>query len=129
MVIVDTWQYTPFVFLVLLAGIQSIPRELYEAAMVDGASRLQIFRGITLPLLMPHIKVIILLRLIDTFKIFTKPALLTGGGPGDATETLTLFFYKEAFKFFELGLGATVSVIMTIIVGAMSLVYLKRARL
>lgn len=129
MVIVDTWQYTPFVFLVLLAGLQSIPRELYEAAMVDGASRFDIFKNITLPLLMPHIKVVVLLRIIDTFKIFTKPALLTGGGPGDATETLTLFFYKEAFRFFELGIGATVSVIMTIVVGILSLIYIKRVRL
>ena len=128
-VIVDTWQYTPFVFLVLLAGLQSIPRELYEAAMVDGAGKVARFKNVTLPLLRPFIMVVILLRVIDTFKIFTKPALITGGGPGDATETLTLYFYKEAFKFFKLGIGSAAAVIMTIIVGVMSIIYLLKVRM
>ena len=128
-VIVDTWQYTPFVFLVLLAGLQSIPKELYEAAMVDGAGKAARFRNVTLPLLRPFIMVVVLLRVIDTFKIFTKPALITGGGPGDATETLTLYFYKEAFKFFKLGIGSAAAVIMTIIVGVMSIIYLLKVRM
>ncbi|OYT61948.1 MAG: sugar ABC transporter permease [Thermofilum sp. ex4484_15] len=128
-VIVDTWQYTPFVFLVLLAGLQSIPRELYEAAMIDGAGKFDRFKNVTLPLLKPFIMVVILLRVIDTFKIFTKPALITGGGPGDATETLTLYFYKEAFKFFKLGIGSAAAVIMTVIVGVVSLVYLLKVKM
>ena len=127
-VIVDTWQYTPFVFLVLLAGLQSIPKELYEAAMIDGAGRVSLFKNITLPLLRPFIAIVILLRIIDTFKIFTKPALITGGGPGDATETLTFFFYKESFKFLKLGIGSAAAMLMTVIIGLFSLIYIIKIK-
>ncbi|MCW0134129.1 sugar ABC transporter permease [Burkholderia pseudomallei] len=82
--LVDVWQWTPMAFLIVLAGLQSIPQELYEAARTDGASEWQCLRDITLPLAAPQIGLALLLRSIDTFKLFDKVYALTGGGPGNA---------------------------------------------
>ena len=88
-VLTDIWQWTPFVFLVILASLQSIPLEIYESAQVEGASYVQSLRYITLPLLRPALALVLLLRTIDTFRVFDKMYVLTGGGPGNATETIT----------------------------------------
>ncbi|UCG94379.1 MAG: sugar ABC transporter permease [Candidatus Aerophobus sp.] len=124
-VLVDIWQWTPLAFLVLCAGLQGIPREIYEAAQIDGAGRVQIFSNITLPLLKQHILLVILLRTIDTFRIFDKVYALTGGGPGISTETITYYIYREGFKFFNLGYASAASVIMLLLTTIISAVYIK----
>ena len=123
-VLVEIWQWTPLSFLILMAGLQSIPSELYEAARVDGANRLRLFRYITLPLLKQQVLLVILLRSIDTFRVFDKVYALTGGGPGNATETISLYIYREGFNYFHLDRAAAASVVMLLIVTAISAVYI-----
>jgi multiple sugar transport system permease protein len=123
-VLVDIWQWAPMSFLILLAGLQSIPRELYEAAKVDGANRSRLFWYITLPLLRHHVLLVILLRSIDTFRIFDKVYALTGGGPGNATETISFYIYREGFTYFHIDRAAAASVIMLLIVTTISAIYI-----
>ena len=123
-VLVEIWQWTPLSFLILMAGLQSIPPELYEAARVDGASRLRLFRHITLPLLKQQVLLVILLRSIDTFRVFDKVYALTGGSPGNATETISLYIYREGFNYFHLDRAAAASVVMLLIVTAISALYI-----
>ena len=103
---IDVWQWTPFVVLVMLAGLMSLPREPFEAAVMDGARPVQILRDITLPLLRPIIALVVLLRGIDAFKEFDKVFILTGGGPGTSTELLSIYTYRMNFKDWDLGYGA-----------------------
>ncbi len=114
--IVDIWQWTPFVFLVALAGLQGLPEDLYEAARVDGGSSLQLFYFITLPLMTPILWLILLLRLVEAFKVFDIPASLTLGGPGRATELYSLFTYRAALRFFDHGFAATQGFLLLFIV-------------
>lgn len=123
LVLVDLWQTAPLTFLIMLAGLQSIQPETYEAARMDGASPRQILLTITLPLMMPHIMLAGLLRSIDSFKIFDKVYALTGGGPGQATETLSMYVYKLGFKFFDVGLASAAAVIMIVVAGLLAAVY------
>jgi multiple sugar transport system permease protein len=123
-VLVEIWQWTPFSFLVLLAGLQGIPPEFYEAAKVDGATRARLFWHVTLPLLRQHVLLVILLRSIDTFRIFDKVYALTGGGPGNATETISLYIYREGFMYFHIDRASAASVVMLIIVAAISAIYI-----
>ena len=123
LVLVDLWQTAPLTFLILLAGLQSIQPETYEAARMDGASPVQILLTITLPLLVPHMLLAALLRSIDSFKIFDKVYALTGGGPGQATETLSMYVYKLGFRFFDVGLASTAAVVMVIVAGLLASVY------
>lgn len=123
LVLVDLWQTAPLTFLILLAGLQSIQPEIYEAARMDGASSRQILFTITLPLLGPHMLLAALLRSIDSFKIFDKVYALTGGGPGQATETLSMYVYKLGFKFFDVGLASAAAVVMVVIAGLLAAVY------
>ena len=109
---IDVWQWTPFITLALFAGLQALPVTPFRAAAVDGASGWPTFRYLTLPMLLPLIAVLFLLRLIDTFKIFDTVYLLTGGGPEDATETISLYLYKQVFSFFEVGRAAAAAVII-----------------
>ena len=126
LVLVDVWQTVPLAFLILLAGLQSIEPEIYEAARMDGAGPRRIFLDITLPLLMPHIVLAALLRSIDSFKIFDKVYALTGGGPGQATETLSMYVYRLGFRFFDVGLASAVAIIMVVIAGLLASVYAAR---
>lgn len=126
LVLVDIWQTTPLTFLILLAGLQSIDPEIYHAALIDGASPRRILLTITLPLLMPHILLAALLRAIDSFKIFDKVYALTGGGPGQATETLSMYIYRLGFKFFDVGLASASAVVMVILAGMLALIYALR---
>jgi multiple sugar transport system permease protein len=107
--LIDVWQWTPFVTLVLLAGLMSLPREPYEAAVMDGAGPLRIFKDMTLPLLRPIIALVLLLRGIDAFKEFDKVFIMTGGGPGTATELLSIYAYRVSFRSWDLGYGAAVA--------------------
>ena len=114
--ILDIWQWTPFVFLVSLAALQGLPLDLYEAADVDGASNWQSFWRITLPLMMPTLWLILLLRLVEAFKIFDIPTSLTLGGPGRATEVYSLFTYRTALRFFDHGYAAAQGFLLLVIV-------------
>jgi multiple sugar transport system permease protein len=115
-VAMDIWQWTPFVTLVLLAGMLSLPREPFEAAIMDGASRLRILWDITLPLLRPIIGLVLLLRSIDAFKEFDKVFILTGGGPGTATELLSIYTYRVNFRDWDLGYGAVCAFMVYLVV-------------
>ncbi|WP_026960078.1 carbohydrate ABC transporter permease [Aliagarivorans taiwanensis] len=124
--LVDTWQWTPMAFLIILAGLQSIPKDISEAAMVDGARPLRAFMHITLPLIQKQVMLAFLLRSIDTFKLFDKVYVMTGGGPGNATETLSMFVYKYGFRFFNLGMASASALVMLLISMAMTLLYARK---
>ena len=124
-VAVDVWQWTPFVVMIFLAAIIGMPREPFEAAIIDGATRWQIFRRITLPLLRPIIGVVLLLRLTDAFKVFDQVFIMTGGGPGAATELLTIFAYKVNFVFWNLGYGSAVVALLFFISFVMTFATMK----
>ncbi len=120
-VTVDVWQWTPFVILVLYAALQSLPKEPYEAAQIDGASRTQIFMHITLPLLGPALTIVFFLRLVEVFKIFDVVYGLTGGGPGISTQSITYYTYDVSMKWFSLGYGSALSYFILIIILAITI--------
>lgn len=122
---VDVWQWTPFVFLVLLAGLQAIPQEPYEAALIDGSSRWQTFRHVTLPLLKPAILIVLLLRTMDLLRVFDQIFILTEGGPGFATETISLYIYRAAFRFFDFGYAAAMSFVLLALTNVISAFYIR----
>ena len=126
-IIGDTWQWTPFVFIVLLAAIESLDQEVHEAALVDGASRWQSFRTITMPALLPVTTTIILIRLIEGFKIIDMPNILLGGGPGTATQSLTLQAYID-WNTLNLGRSAAVAYLLLILVTVVATVYVSFVR-
>jgi multiple sugar transport system permease protein len=122
----DIWQATPFVFLLLLAGLQAMPSDPFEAAAIDGATPWQIFRTITLPLLRPTLFVVLLLRTIDAARVFDKIFVMTnGGGPGTATETLTMSIYKTAFIQFDFGYAAGLSFLFQILLVILGTIYVR----
>jgi multiple sugar transport system permease protein len=106
------WKASSFMALILLAGLQTIPRSLYEAAEVDGATRWQQFREITLPMLVPSIFVALIFRTITAFQTFDIPFAMTGGGPGDSTETLSMYIYKTTLDFLDFGYGSALAALM-----------------
>lgn len=124
----DVWHWTPFMFLLSLSALQTVPRELYEAADVDGASAWQSLRLITLPLVRDSLVVACILRAIEAFEIFAEPFVMTGGGPGRATETVSLHIYKSAFTFFEMGHAGAMIAVCVILVGALYSIYLRHVR-
>ena len=126
--LVDVWEWTPMVVLITLAGLASLPTDPFEAAVIDGASTLQVIRRITLPLLVPTILVAALLRLIDALKTFDIIYTMTGGGPGFSSETLNVFAYQQAFLYFSFGYASSVLIVFFAIVLAISLTftYLRR---
>jgi len=109
LVLIDVWQTTPFSFVMLFAGLQSLPREPYEAAYLEGANWHQRLRYLTVPLLKPVIIVVILIRIMDAFRIFDTIYILTGGGPGNATESVSTFTYRIAFQYFNTGYASALS--------------------
>ena len=111
-ILVDIWEWTPFLFLLLSAGLQAIPHEPIEAARIDGASAWQILRDVTLPLLKPTILLALLLRAMDLVRIFDQIFILTQGGPGTATETASLYIYRTAFRFSNFGYAAAMSFVL-----------------
>ena len=124
--IVDIWQWTPFVALILYSGLQSLPVEPYESAVVDGANGWQIFVNLTLPLLRPMIIIALLLRSIDSLKIFDTIYVLTRGGPGNATETLSLHIYRLAFEHLGyIGRSSAVAVLLLFITTVLCTSFLK----
>ena len=107
LMIIEIWEWTPMVMLIVLAGLAGLPREVYESAQLDGAGKFQLFRKITLPLLRPTLIVTALLRLIDALKTFDIIYATTQGGPLQASETVNLLAYKSIFSYFKMGRGAT----------------------
>ncbi|MBS3943254.1 MAG: sugar ABC transporter permease, partial [Dethiobacter sp.] len=108
-VLTDIWQWTPLMFLILFVGLQAIPEEFNEAAKIDGASGWQLFKYITLPLLAPAIVAAVLFRTIEAFKIVDTIFIMTGGGPGLSTESLTLFAYISGLRIFDIAYGSAIS--------------------
>lgn len=123
---VDIWEWTPFMFLAMLAALQALPPELFESAGVDGASAWQMFRGITLPLITPVIVTIALIRAIDAFKLFELVFGITGAGPGSATESLSYYVYLIGMKWFKLGQGSAVSWLFLFVLIVLALVLISR---
>jgi multiple sugar transport system permease protein len=125
---VDAWWQTAFVFIIILAGLQSLPREPIEAAQVDGANGWQTFFQVKLPMLRPVLLTVLIFRTIDTLKVFDIIFGTTGGGPQLATEVMQTFAYREAFSFLQMSEGMTVMVIFSVIILAICLVYIRLDR-
>jgi multiple sugar transport system permease protein len=125
-VIIDIWQWTPFAFIMMQAAMGSIPEEIFEAAQIDGASYAKTVFTITLPILSDQIMLLIMLRTIDTFKLFGKVYALTQGGPGNSTETLSYYIYREGFSYFNLGKASTASIYVLLVVAGISLIYIRK---
>ena len=128
MVIVSVWKTSSFMALNILAGLQSIPRDLYEAGRMDGMSRWQEFREITLPLLKGSIMVALIIRSMDALRTFELPFSLTDGGPDSATETLSLYAYKVIFEFVEFNAGSAIVVVQFAVIFSLSLLYIFTLR-
>lgn len=125
--LIDIWQWTPFAFLLLYAALQAIPRSQYEAARVDGAGGWKIFAHITLTHLWPGLLLVVLLRTIDTFRLFDKVNILTGGGPANSTTTVTQYIYRHGVYNLQFGYSAAASIIMVLLVLAFSIAYILRS--
>ncbi len=123
----DIWQWTPFMFIILLAALEGVSRETIEASQVDGANRIQLFRHIIFPEVVPVSTTVILIRMIEAFKIIDLPNILTGGGPGTATETLTLQAYTE-WRSSDLGGSAAIAYLLLIVVTFCALVFVNFIR-
>lgn len=123
--IADIWQWTPFVMMGVVAALHSLSPEPYEAAMIDGNSRWEIFTHITLPQIKPVLISLMFLRAIDTFKIYDIIFVLTKGGPGDSTEVLSLFIYRQSFTFWRMGMGAAASFISLVIIVVLITLFFK----
>lgn len=124
-IFMDVWKTTPFVVILILAGLQVIPREIYQAARVDGAGSWSIFWRVTLPVLKPIIFVVLIFRTLDAFRVFDAIYVLTGGGPANTTETLSIYAYKILFQTLQFGYGSTLSVVVFFCVGSITLLYVK----
>jgi multiple sugar transport system permease protein len=130
MALTDIWQCTPFVMILTLAGIQSISEEYYEAAAIDGANRVQVLFHITLPLLKNVLLTVLIIRMIDCFKTFEKPRLLTNnGGPAGTTELISLYVYKQSFESWEYGIGAMGAVVIAALIAILTVFIIKLSRL
>jgi multiple sugar transport system permease protein len=125
LIIVDIWNFSPFMILVFLAGLLNQPQEIFDAAKVDGASSIQQIKFIILPLLKPIISVVLLIRTMDAFKVFDTAFLITKGGPGESTRVLGLEIYYTAFRYFKMGFACAQSWILIPIVGIIVFLYLK----
>lgn len=125
--VIDVWQNVPFVFLLLYASLQSVSENQYEAARIDGAGFLQQFWYVTLPNIKGSLALCALLRTIDTFRLFEKVNVLTGGGPAGTTTTITQFLYTYGIKSLDFGFGSAGAIVMTLLVLILSSFYIKRA--
>jgi len=121
LVLVDVWQWTPLVMLIVLGGLASLPADPFEAARLDGATGWQTFRHVTLPMLMPFILVAAVVRTIDALKTFDTIFVITQGGPGTASETINLYLYLQAFSFYQMGKASAVVVVFFLLVIGLSL--------
>lgn len=127
-ILADVWKTTPFVMLLVLAGLQVIPDDLYRAARIDGANAWQVFRHVTLPLLMPVILLVLLFRTMDAARMFDLIFVLTGGGPANQTETLMIYAYKLLYRTLQFGYGSAVAVATFLLIFTLSLGYMRTLR-
>jgi multiple sugar transport system permease protein len=127
-VLVDTWQWTPFCFLVLLAGLQSLPDEIYEAAVLDTSSGWSIFRYVTLPLLAPVLFTVIMLRMVECFKMLDIPFSMTSGGPGAATQTYSFYIYLTGLRNFNAGYASALAYLLLLLMAIISFYFFNRLR-
>jgi multiple sugar transport system permease protein len=114
--LIDLWFWTPFMALIISAGLQTIPDEVVESARLDGATALALFRFITVPLVRPHVVMAVILRTIPALKTFDHIFVITGGGPLRASETLNLYTFLEGFEFFHMGYSSALAVALTLII-------------
>lgn len=126
---VDVWEWTPFIFLLMLAGLASLPNEPYEAAQVDGASAWRQFWDLTLPFLKPVIAIALLLRIMDALRLFDIVFILTKGGPANATETVSFYIYKVALRFVDIGYASAISLIVLAVTIGFSAWFIARMRI
>jgi multiple sugar transport system permease protein len=127
LMIANTWKFFPLVTITLFAGLQAIPRDVLEAAEIDGAGRIATLRRVVLPMLAPSVATAVLLSMIWSFNAFTLPIIMTGGGPLRATEVMGLYIYKVAFDRFDFGLAAAASLLLFLVILVVTLVYLRLA--
>ena len=120
LVLVETWQWTPLVMLIVLGGLAAIPAEPYESAQIDGANLWQVFRYITLPLITPFLFIAGMIRMIDAVKSFDIIFAITQGGPGSASETINVYLYSVAFVYYDLGYGSAIAVIFFLLIVALA---------
>lgn len=131
LIVADVWKTTPFISIILLAGLQSISEDLYEAHKMDGANSWQSFCQITLPLLMPQILIALLFRFAQSFGVFDLVQVMTGGGPGGSTETVSIYIYSTVMRYLDFGYGAALVVVtflLLVIAVAITSLLLKRVR-
>lgn len=128
MILVDTWQWTPFIMLITLAGLSALPTEPYESAQIDGASGPQLFWHLTLPMLRPVLMVALMFRSIDALKTFDIIYVITGGGPAYASETLNLYIFSQGFQYFNMGYASAALVLYFILVMGVSLLFIRLRR-
>ncbi|MEV0196045.1 sugar ABC transporter permease [Nonomuraea sp. NPDC050691] len=127
-VIALTWHYTGYNAVIYLAGLQSVPKELYEAAMVDGAGAARRFRSITVPQLRPILLLTVVLSTIGTLQLFDEPFVLTGGGPDNSTLTISLYLYQNGFRYFDFGYAAAIAYALTLIVAGFGFAQMRMQR-
>ncbi len=127
LVLLDIWQCAPFVFLLLYAALQSVPQAQYEAARIDGANSVKTLFYVTIPNIKGSLALCALLRTIDSFRLFDKVNLLTGGGPANSTATITQYLYNYGIKSLDFGFGSAGAIVMTLLVLILSSFYIKRA--
>lgn len=124
LVLVETWQWTPLVMLIVLGGLAAVPREPYESAEIDGANVWQKFRYLTLPMIAPFLMIAVIIRSIDAVKSFDIIYAMTQGGPGTASETINIYLYNTAFSYYDIGYGSAMAVVFFILIVALSFVLL-----
>ena len=122
LVLVETWQWTPLVMLIVLGGLAAVPREPYESAEIDGANAWQKFRYLTMPMIAPFLMIAVIIRSIDAVKSFDIIYAMTQGGPGTASETINIYLYNTAFSYYDIGYGSAMAVVFFIIIVALSFV-------
>ena len=127
-IVMDVWRNTGFAMLVFLAGLQNIPVDYYEAAQLDGANRWHLFRHITLPLISPTLFFNLIIYMIGALQVFDSVIVLTKGGPGDASRSLVMYIYENAFQFFEMGYASAIAITLFIIIVIMTLIQFRLGR-
>jgi len=128
LIIVDTWEWVPFMMIVLLAGLQALPPEVFESARVDGANSWQTFQHITFPMLLPVSITVIVIRGLEAFKLFDIVMVMTGGGPGTSTETVTMYAYQVSMKNGNLGYGSAIAYALLIMITIFTMIFLNSMR-
>lgn len=125
---VDWWHTIGYTFVILLAGLQTVPRELHEAAMVDGAGAVRRFWSVTIPAMSPTLFFTMIITFIGAFQIFDPMYIMTNGGPGDATRSIVQYLYEQAFKAFDVGYGAVVAIIVFVVIVVVTLIQFRLSR-